>query len=1525
MRAMRSFTFTGCTVTRHLNVWLGALLLSLCILPIAHAEFPWKATGADASDPYNYANYMYILPSQFPPADLGGDIWKYSSKNACQLYGTEDSRCSDLINANPQELYGVTGASIDLAWETTTGRPDVVIAVTDSGIKWNDGGKMNDLRYKTWLNRGELPLPRNAAGVTTGNYDINQDGVFNLRDYENDSRVRDLNGTGFVDPEDLIFVFSDGVDTDANGYKDDFCGWDFFEDDNDPFDENQYGHGSGEAEDSTAEANNGNGVGVAPNCMVMHMRVGDSFIADITDFAEAVAYATDNGASVVQCALGTLNNSRFTQEVINYAYERGTVLIASAADESAGHHNMPAMLEHAVTVNSVGEPEFPAGAELQPSYLEFRGCTNYGAYITATVPSNSCSSEATGRCSGMAGLIHSAARNALSRGTITDYGVLDGSGGVPAGRAISAEEVDQIISTTADDINFVTPVLYTLRPFPETERYPATQGWDPFFGYGRVNAARMVRAISENKIPPEADITDPEWFEIYDPAKGPIHVNGRVASLRSAKYSYAVKWAVWSWRDLNSAPNYTSDGVSLAVEGIQSVPYSGLLATISEQAIASAMLTANGPLGATSGPAVDPITGRGDHENRQLPDKFSVIVQLVVTSKNAEGQNLTNIDGAPLTGIGTKSFEFHGDPALFDGFPMDLNGGMAACPRFADLDNDGVDELIVATSNGDVHAFKSNGDEVAGWPVHTSDINAHYGAPAFQSGEITTPIYAAALQSAAVGDIDRDGSLEVVVADYNGRVSAFNRHGQMLPGFPVRSNPAYSQAQRADREQGFYASNPAFLPGDYPGSGSLPNTPDHVPDLINRKNKMNSSTWSFLASPTLGNIDFTDDDLEILAGAMDRHLYAFRSNGQPVPGWPVMLRDPATLASANPLTHRVSNLPGFGDERGAMMIASPAVGDINGDGTLDIVAVVNEQYEGTINSDDFVMPTLLSALDQEGGNNRVYALHADGALHGGVSNPPGAHPNPNAYMPGWPAQIGTLAVDLLPVVGEGPNCPPVLADVNGDGDLEIGVFGTVGPAYILGPDGISLYGRNDEGLDKTLLMEPFGVGSNSLDTPSIPAVGGGIFTHFSSLGSPVYAAGTAGLGKFLDLFLPDDQILSDNHLTVWDLSGSRLQLPFFPREVNDLHFLCTPASADVDGDGLEEILDATAYYDLHAFGPTGEEPGLHILSPTGWPKFTAGWHFSSPSVGDFDGDGLRDIALTTREAKLFVWHGNGATTCDPASWPEWGHDGWNTNNLHTDTVRPERIDDLSIYSAARATGGGHIPKGLAKANFGFDAFSDSGELSGHLLFDDKSFNGPHVTSESITSFIVDDHMTLKWTAPSDGACGGTVSNYEIRYSSAAITESNYDSATVLSNSMTPQSPGSQESLPVSGLAAGTYHFVVQSVDAAGNIGPISDNVTITLHDAAPGHATIEGTATVNGSPGHAFTIEIADNGEPGKNVDTFEISLDTGYSAGGYLSGGNIQVFYEQDEVEQEPELLIVTLWQLLFGLTGLNFLLGLL
>ena len=66
--------------------------------------------------------------------------------------------------------------------------------------------------------------------------------------------------------------------------------------------------------------------------------------------------------------------------------------------------------------------------------------------------------------------------------------------------------------------------------------------------------------------------------------------------------------------------------------------------------------------------------------------------------------------------------------------------------------------------------------------------------------------------------------------------------------------------------------------------------------------------------------------------------------------------------------------------------------------------------------------------------------------------------------------------------------------------------------------------------------------------------------------------------------------------------------------------------------------------------------------------------------------------------------------------------------------------------------------------------------------------------------------------------------------------------------------------------------------------------TITGYDNAGGNERrITGTCRINGTSGYTFSVFAADNGEPGRD-DTFHIYLSTGYHAGGYLIGGNIQL-----------------------------------
>ena len=191
------------------------------------------------------------------PSEIEGDWHLYSIVPESSL---ETVRAAELE-------YG-SGNRVDRAFQINTGRFDVVIGIMDSGVYWSH----SDLVNKYYLHQGELPLPQRADGSTSSEYDSNGDGLFNVQDYAEDPRV-DITagrerGDDILDPSDLIYTFSDGVDDDGNGYIDDISGWDFFERDNDAFHTYQDGfgdHGTTVARDVAAEGNNGGDVGI---CLV---------------------------------------------------------------------------------------------------------------------------------------------------------------------------------------------------------------------------------------------------------------------------------------------------------------------------------------------------------------------------------------------------------------------------------------------------------------------------------------------------------------------------------------------------------------------------------------------------------------------------------------------------------------------------------------------------------------------------------------------------------------------------------------------------------------------------------------------------------------------------------------------------------------------------------------------------------------------------------------------------------------------------------------------------------------------------------------------------------------------------------------------------------------------------------------------------------------------------------------------------------------------------------------------------------
>ena len=92
----------------------------------------------------------------------------------------------------------------------------------------------------------------------------------------------------------------------------------------------------------------------------------------------------------------------------------------------------------------------------------------------------------------------------------------------------------------------------------------------------------------------------------------------------------------------------------------------------------------------------------------------------------------------------------------------------------------------------------------------------------------------------------------------------------------------------------------------------------------------------------------TDANLEIVVAAWDGQVYAWRSDGTAVDGFPVRLADRSKVTvdeSTGAITAKVGTQL---ESRPAKITGSPAVGDMDGDGFPEIVVGTAEEYPGEV-------------------------------------------------------------------------------------------------------------------------------------------------------------------------------------------------------------------------------------------------------------------------------------------------------------------------------------------------------------------------------------------------------------------------------------------------------------------------------------------------------------------------------------------------------------------------------------------------
>jgi hypothetical protein len=1058
----------------------------------------------------------------------------------------------------------VAGFNAAGAWKAERGRSDVTIAILDDGINWSERG----LRDQIHLNTGELPLPEHPDASACAAYDCNGDGVVNVEDYAHDPRVSlawsgRRGPAGLITAQDLIHAFSDGTDGDGNGFVDDIAGWNFFDNDNEPADTSSYfaarGHGTDRALDAAETGNNGEGsLGVCPHCQIMPVRTWDTFVSDANDFALGMVYATDNGAKVLEGANGSLYHSAFAQDASQYAYEHGVVQTFSGDDLNTGNHNYPANYGHAMLIQATVTDSEGLGEEssqwvegeklcgisgLQacpgsnvPVSSFFRGAntTQYGgkSSISMQGPTGSVN---TSKASGAAGLVVSA--------------------GLDHGISLRPDETRELLEQTAERVVAGNTEGAGVADPAANPALPADEQWTSHFGWGRADVGAAVGAVLSGDIPPEAAIDSPDWYAPLTSSSAEITGLARARFATGGHLHWKLMWGA------GEAPSTWTT----ASEGDSSGTVTDFGA-IDLAAVRKALETHVVPPDAGG-----PTFAAGEPN----PQQSEFTVQLEVSG-----------DGIPMTGIDRRVLDAFSDPTLSPGFPKRMGSGGEAPTRFADIDGDNGQELIVPTEDGAIHAYEPNGSELKGWPVHTevqSSALGHGGSP----GLAAIGLPHEAPRAPLIADLAGNGTSDVVTAAGT-HVYAWHANGKPVKGFPVSENPAFC-------------------------APSLETSSSHP-------------KCGFLASPALAHLEGFDKKPDIVAPALDGHLYAWRSNGKPVKGYPVALVDPAEAAAGHAMV--------------AESINEPAIGDLTGSGHDDVVVASNEVYGAEESPEDVSFSGVTSAL--AGSTGRLYAI--DGAT--------------GEIMPGWPVKMPGIIQNVLPLIGPGQDA--AIAKIGGQ--TQIVASATGGELELLSPSGEKVRSMQQVG------SQAFGALSDATDrTAALNLFESASVGDLLGTGTPDVVKYEVSLSQAANLLLVGQNFPYNHLIGAWG-GSSGLPLPAFPTVTDDYQFLSANDVAKLDPAlPSNQVLGGTGLGLLHAYdGLTGHDV-------PGFPKQTGGWLYAPPALA---ADGR--MADMTREGYLFEWQTE-APACQP-QWPSFRHDQQGSGNYDRDGTPPNAPGNLSVSS-----------------------------------------------------------------------------------------------------------------------------------------------------------------------------------------------------------------------------------------------------
>lgn len=198
----------------------------------------------------------------------------------------------------------------------------------------------------------ELFKARNAWSISQGDTNI----VISVIDTGTDLDHPDLAGNLYINWNDPI----DGTDNDGDGYTDNFYGWDFaganwttlIQDNNPDINSSSLGHGVFSAGCAAMVTDNTVG-GASPgfSCHYMPLKCAADNYAAIFNGYDAVVYAADHGADIINLSWGSTAYSQTGEDAIRYAaINKNKLIVAAAGNDGNSEKYYPAALPYVTAV-----------------------------------------------------------------------------------------------------------------------------------------------------------------------------------------------------------------------------------------------------------------------------------------------------------------------------------------------------------------------------------------------------------------------------------------------------------------------------------------------------------------------------------------------------------------------------------------------------------------------------------------------------------------------------------------------------------------------------------------------------------------------------------------------------------------------------------------------------------------------------------------------------------------------------------------------------------------------------------------------------------------------------------------------------------------------------------------------------------------------------------------------------------------------------------------------------------------------